>query len=135
MIPDSRGERILLAEDDDALRRMAARALRTSGYDVIEAANGEEALECWDRHPQRIDMLVTDVAMPKIGGLELARLVRQRNAAIRVIYMSGYSQASIATPAELQPDASWISKPFSLRDFLLTIRISLEAAPAMALSL
>lgn len=132
MITNAHGERILLAEDDDALRRMAARALRNNGYHVVEAANGEEALAYWNRNPGGIDMLVTDIVMPKVGGIELARCLRQSDPAIRIIYMSGYSQASIKHQDPLQRDATWISKPFSLRDFLIEIRTCLDAAPAMA---
>ena len=109
---------------------MAARILRSGGYHVVEAANGEEALRHWDEHPGRIDMLVTDVVMPNIGGIELASTLRARHPGIHVIYMSGYSEATIKMRGTLLVDAPWLSKPFSLRDFLCEVRRCFDAAPA-----
>jgi CheY-like chemotaxis protein len=128
------GERILLAEDDAALRRMIARVLLANGYHVVEAANGEEALASWDRQSGGFDMLVTDVVMPKIGGIELASALRERDPRIRVIYMSGYSQAAIERRDTLQPDAIWLSKPFSLRDFIVEVQKDLDAAAGVAMT-
>jgi CheY-like chemotaxis protein len=130
MIPNSRGERILLVEDDDALRRMVARVLRFNGYHVVEAANGEDALASWDRHADRFDMIVTDVVMPGVGGIEVARSLRERHPGLRVIYMSGYSQEAIGRQGTLQPDATWLSKPFSSRAFLVEVRNHFDAAPS-----
>ncbi len=124
------GERILLAEDEVALRRMIARVLLANGYHVVEAADGEEALASWDRQSGGFDMLVTDVVMPKIGGIELASTLRERDPRIRVIYMSGYSQVAVERKDTLQPDAIWLSKPFSLHDFVVEVRKQFDAAPA-----
>jgi two-component system cell cycle sensor histidine kinase/response regulator CckA len=108
---------ILVVEDDDTLRQMAARALRNAGYCVVEAGNGQDALNAAEALG-RFDLLITDVVMPKIGGLELARLLRARDPELRVVYMSGYSEDLLRKQETLESDASWIAKPFSLRELL-----------------
>ena len=117
---------ILVAEDDDALRRLIARILRNAGYAVLEAANGEDALSCAGSHGP-IDLLVTDVAMPKIGGIELAQRLCACDADMRVMYMSGYPEVVIRTHGGLQPGASWMTKPFRTGEFLRQVRSILEA--------
>lgn len=115
------GETILLAEDDDALRQLVARILRNAGYNVLEAADGEDALTCSASHG-RIDLLVTDMVMPRLGGVELARLLCARDAHVRVLYMSGYPNVIVRKLSELGPDASWIAKPFAGSELLAEVR-------------
>ena len=122
-------ETILLAEDDKALRYLVARILRTAGYTVIEAVDGEDALECSARHG-RIDLLVTDMVMPKLGGVELARRLCQRDGDMRVVYMSGYPDAGLGKQSEFEPDASWVSKPFAASDLLQEVRNRLDTPRA-----
>ena len=117
---------ILVAEDDEPLRRLAARVLRNAGYDVLEAADGEEALTCALDHGH-IDLLITDIAMPAMGGVELARRLSACDADMRVIYMSGYSEAAVSRHEELLADASWMTKPFTMAEFLRRVRNTLEA--------
>ena len=118
-------ETILLAEDDKALRYLVARILRSAGYTVIEAVDGEDALECSARHG-RIDLLVTDLVMPKLGGVELARRLCERDGDIRVMYMSGYPDAGLGKRGEVEPDTCWIAKPFAARDLLQEVRNRLD---------
>jgi DNA-binding response OmpR family regulator len=118
------GETILLAEDDDALRELVARILRKAGYNVLEASDGEDALTCSAGHPH-IDLLVTDMVMPKLGGVELARLLCARDAQMRVLYMSGYPDVIVKKRSELGPAASWILKPFAARELLAEVRLRL----------
>jgi DNA-binding response OmpR family regulator len=115
------GETILVAEDDDALRQLVARILRKAGYNVLEASDGEAALACTPSHG-RIDLLVTDMVMPKLGGVELARLLCARDADMRVLYMSGYPDVVVRQRSELGPAASWIVKPFAASDLLAEVR-------------
>ena len=125
-------ETILLAEDDKALRYLVARILRSAGYTVIEAVDGEDALECSARHG-RIDLLVTDMVMPKLGGVELARRLCERDGDIRVMYMSGYPDAGLGKRSEFDPDASWVAKPFAASDLLQEVRHRLDT-PRLARS-
>jgi two-component system cell cycle sensor histidine kinase/response regulator CckA len=121
------GETILLAEDDESLRRLAARVLRNAGYRVLEATNGEDALNGSGDHGQ-IDLLITDVEMPKMGGGELARRLCARDPDLRVVYMSGYSEAALKKHVSLTPEAAWLTKPFSPSDLLREARSQLDAA-------
>jgi len=122
-------ETILLAEDDKALRYLVARILRGGGYTVIEAVDGEDALECSARHGH-IDLLVTDMVMPKLGGVELARRLCERDGDMRVMYMSGYPDAGLGKQSEFEPDASWVAKPFAASDLLREVRNRLDTPRA-----
>lgn len=125
------GKRILLVDDDDALRQMTARILRRDGYHVVEAANGEDGLRHWNEDPGSLDMLITDVVMPKLGGLELARCLRSSRAGIPVMYISGYAEEAIGPDAR-QTASTWLGKPFSPRTLLLEVRNLFDAAAATA---
>ena len=123
---EGRGETILLVEDDEPLRMLAGRILRAAGYAVIDAADGEEALTQADRHPEPIHLLVTDVIMPKLGGVELATRLKLMRPDMRVIYMSGYSEAAIKRQAKVALDACWLGKPFSPHEFLSQVQGRLQ---------
>ena len=115
MAPDLTGSgTILLVEDEDAVRLFAGRALRNKGYRVIEARSGEQALDVL-RGDEAIDVLISDVVMPGMDGVTLARLVRMERPAIRVILISGYSE-DVARNG-IDPDAGihFLPKPFSLK--------------------
>ena len=122
-------ETILLAEDDKALRFLVARILRSAGYTVIEAVDGEDALACSARHGH-IDLLVTDMVMPKLGGVELARRLCASDAGMRVMYMSGYPDAGLGKRSEFESDASWVAKPFAASDLLKEVRNRLDTPRA-----
>jgi two-component system, cell cycle sensor histidine kinase and response regulator CckA len=89
-------ERVLLVEDETALRAGTARILTDRGYDVVVACDGVEALEIFDREAGSIDVVVTDVAMPRMGGHELANNLAKRNAELPIVFMSGYDSGDIA---------------------------------------
>jgi two-component system, cell cycle sensor histidine kinase and response regulator CckA len=125
-----RGETILLVEDDEPLRTLAGRILRTAGYQVVEAADGEEALKHSREHSGPIDLLVTDVVMPKLGGVELATRLNLSHPDMRVVYMSGYSEATMKRRTAMAGDARWIGKPFSPHEFLSEIQIRLQTPRA-----
>lgn len=105
---------ILLVEDEDAVRLFGARALRNKGYSVIEARSGEQAMEVLHGNDQ-IDVLISDVVMPGMDGVTLARFVRMERPAIKVILISGYSE-DVARDG-IDPDAGihFLPKPFSLK--------------------
>lgn len=124
---DRGGGRILLADDEDALRRMEGRILRSGGYHVVEAASGEDALRHWNENPGSIDMLITDVMMPGVGGLELARVLRSAHPGIFIIYMSGYSEGAMQGDVT-QAGSTWLAKPFSPQTLLNEVRKHFGAA-------
>ncbi|HKP58812.1 MAG TPA: response regulator [Polyangiales bacterium] len=106
-------ETILVVEDNDALRAMLCRILRTLGYKVLEAHRARAALELCERSEQRIDLLISDIVMPEMSGIELAHQLRSTHKDMRVLLMSGYSGLAIARYAELDSDIPFLQKPFS----------------------
>jgi signal transduction histidine kinase/DNA-binding LacI/PurR family transcriptional regulator/CheY-like chemotaxis protein len=111
---------VLLVEDDAQVRIMTRRSLETAGYAVIEASDGQEALQLATAHRSTIDLVLTDVVMPKMGGPELVRLLRSTGAAPAVIYMSGY------TTDEVLDDEVLITKPYVESELLERIREALD---------
>ena len=111
------GETILLVEDEPAVRQLFATALDRAGYRVIEARNGQEAMKMFDQHGESIDLLLTDMRMPYMGGAELAHHLRDRRQSLKLICISGYPNTA---DAELQAD--FLAKPFSRDELLSKIR-------------
>lgn len=129
------GETILLAEDDDALRRFAQTTLEDLGYKVLAAANGFEALEIEADHDGAIDLLLSDVVMPELGGFELSRAVLETRPEIKVILMSGYPSRGDLKRIEVPEDIPLLQKPLDPDTIALSVRRSLdgqEVAPGAA---
>ncbi len=129
----ARGETVLLVEDDDALRSLAEEILGDLGYRVIAAENGLAALEAEDEHDGDIDLLLTDVVMPGLGGFEVARVVRASRPGIKVVYMSGYPARGRLKKVDVPPDAPFLQKPFDPDRLARCLRDVLDddgAAPA-----
>jgi CheY-like chemotaxis protein len=121
--PAGRGESILIAEDDEAVRRVAERILETAGYRVSSCAGGVEALELIDDPANRFDLLLADVVMPGMRGDDLARRAVAMRPGLHVLFMSGYSDD--APPSDLGPTAgrvSFIDKPFDAGALLERLR-------------
>jgi two-component system cell cycle sensor histidine kinase/response regulator CckA len=113
------GETVLLVEDEDSVRVMAARILRQRGYTVLEAHNGTAALALVERHEGQIDLLLTDIVMPEMNGIELAERVIGLREGIRVLFMSGYAEGG---PGLGHPGATLLHKPFRAAELLGTVR-------------
>ncbi|HSU12814.1 PAS domain S-box protein [Longimicrobium sp.] len=109
---------VLLAEDEVTVRRLAVRVLSRAGYTVLEAADGEEALRVASAHSGRIDVLVTDVVMPRLGGRLLASRLREARAGVPVIYMSGYTEEAVQRHGVLDPGTGFLGKPFTAEQLL-----------------
>ncbi len=125
-------ETVLLVEDDASVRDFAARALRGAGYGVLSAANGVEALRVLAGVPcDHVAALVTDVVMPQMGGLELARLVQERCPDIPVLFVSGYAErcAAFENPAR---GIALLHKPFMRHSLLMALRDLLDQRAAVA---
>jgi CheY-like chemotaxis protein len=103
---------VLLVEDVKEVRQVTRLVLQRLGYRVLEAANGAAALEVAAAHPDRIDLLLTDVVMPEMSGFELADRIRQQRPAIRLLYMSGYANDAIAALGAADAAVPYLPKPF-----------------------
>jgi two-component system, cell cycle sensor histidine kinase and response regulator CckA len=115
-------ETILLVEDEDVVRVFMCESLRALGYRVIEARGGPEALLYCQRHPEQIDLLLTDVVMPKMSGPQLAEQLAGTFPGLRVLYISGYTDNST-----LRDSSSLLQKPFTAEQLSARIRDVLEA--------
>jgi PAS domain S-box-containing protein len=116
---------ILVVEDDAAVRRAACRILGSEGFRLIEARDGEEALVLARRHEGPIDVVLTDVIMPRLNGLELAQRIAVVRPDSSVIFMSGYASDIITDPGVLAGEALFIQKPFTVRSLLEKIDLAL----------
>jgi CheY-like chemotaxis protein len=103
---------ILLAEDEAFIRKLTSRILETNGYDVLVAADGTEALAIGKRNIGRIDLLLTDVIMPGLGGAELAVELRRSRPDLPILYMSGYAFEALDLE-ELGDGECYLPKPFT----------------------
>jgi signal transduction histidine kinase len=106
-------ETVLLVEDEAAVRELAARVLREHDYTVLEASDGEEALQCIAEALQQIDLLLTDGSMPKIHGSQLAERIIAMHPHIRVLFISGYTHNTLVHRQQLQLGGTFLQKPFS----------------------
>jgi CheY-like chemotaxis protein len=107
------GQTVLIVEDEDALREVTRRIFTRSGYQVITAASGAQAVALAADHDGEIHLLVTDVVMPNMLGKEVAEKVRQLRPDIKLLYISGYARPVLAAQGRLDPDVHLIEKPFS----------------------
>jgi len=115
------GETILLVEDEEGVRRLLTLILHRSGYQVIEASGGQEALDIFDRRASEIDVVLTDMVMPNMTGRELGDRLQTANPTMKIIYMSGYTDDVLRGAGALSPGMSFLAKP--LRPEVLAARI------------
>jgi two-component system cell cycle sensor histidine kinase/response regulator CckA len=113
---------VLIAEDEQALRELVGARMRAEGYKVLEAENGEEALAIAGRYKGDIQLLLTDVIMPKLRGPELASRLRLRYPGMKVIYMSGYTESALAQDGMLERNTVLLQKPFTVKKILEVIQ-------------
>jgi PAS domain S-box-containing protein len=106
-------ETVLLVEDEEIVRKLVREMLETAGYEVLQAADGAEAIALADRYEATIDLLMTDVVMPGLSGQELARRLAERRPGIRVLFTSGYTEDAIANHGVLSPGTAFLEKPFT----------------------
>ncbi|MGA9769106.1 MAG: CHASE3 domain-containing protein [Blastocatellia bacterium] len=120
-------ETLLLVEDDEQVRNLARMALETSGYIVLEAADGAEALEKSMEYNAMIELMVTDVIMPRMSGRELAEKMSQQRPGMKVLYMSGYTDNAIVHHGVLDSGVVFLQKPFSPGEICRKVREVLNA--------
>ena len=115
---ENTGLRILLAEDEDAMRGYLARALENAGYVVVAVDRGTEALPLLES--QHFDLLLSDIVMPEMDGIELAQRCNEVSPRTRVMFITGFAAVTLKASRE-QPQAKVLSKPFHLRDLVLEV--------------
>ncbi|MBA3445621.1 MAG: response regulator [Gemmatimonadales bacterium] len=121
MTPPGR-ETVLVVDDEEMVRRLAARILAGEGYRVLEASGGEEAVRVLQRSSSRIDGVLTDVAMPGLGGRQLGETISRCWPRVRVLFMSGFPARRIVDEGELDPTAPFIQKPFTSEQLTRKVR-------------
>jgi CheY-like chemotaxis protein len=120
-------ETILLVEDEELVRRMTRTALESCGYRVVEAREGAEALVVARRNQGELDLVLTDLVMPRMGGVELVDRLREEWPEIRVLFMSGYVRRAGGGSAALPAGAALLEKPFGPREVTRKVREALDA--------
>lgn len=108
--------RILLAEDDESMRRFLAKALDTAGHEVVSFGQGDTAFEQL-RHDV-FDILLTDIVMPEMDGIELARRASELDPTLKIMFITGFAAVALNPETETPKDAKVLSKPFHLRDLV-----------------
>ena len=118
-------QRILLAEDDEDMRRFLVKALEKAGYDVIAFGNGFEAYERLKEEP--FTLLLTDIVMPEMDGIELARKASELDPELKIMFITGFAAVALNPDNQAPKDAKILSKPFHLRDLVDQVERMLAA--------
>jgi two-component system cell cycle sensor histidine kinase/response regulator CckA len=113
---------ILLVEDEEGLRALNARGLISRGYKVIEAGNGVEAIEQFEQHGGDVDLVVSDVVMPEMDGPTLFKELRQRNSALKIIFVSGYAEDAFQKSLPDPEQFNFLPKPFTLKQLVAVVK-------------
>jgi two-component system cell cycle sensor histidine kinase/response regulator CckA len=119
-------EVILLVEDEDGLRRLLRTFLEDSGYNVLEARHGGEGLALCGKRQEPIDLLLTDIVMPKMGGRELAEQAKPLHSEMKVLFMSGYTDDTLIREGIEVRDTPFLQKPFTLTELAHMVREVLD---------
>src|SRR5207253_3003995 len=125
--PRSGDERILLVEDNDAVRRLAREVLADAGYTVLEAASPREAIDLFQTLDEPVDLLVTDVVMPGMNGRQLADELRLHRPDLRVLFTSGYTDDTVIARGVLEQGMAFLQKPFGAEQLERKTRDVLDA--------
>jgi CheY-like chemotaxis protein len=112
--PANKLETVLVVEDEAGIRALVRKILRRQGYEVLESSNGEEALAICREHAGQIDLLITDVIMPQVGGRELVDRFHELRSDAKVLYVSGYTDDSTIYSGKFPPGTAFLQKPFTL---------------------
>ena len=120
--------RILLAEDDDSMRDFLAKALNRAGHEVDAVADGEEGLDALGEAPGAYELLLTDIVMPGVDGIELARRAAQIDTCLKIMFITGFAAVALNAGEATPNQAKVLSKPFHLRDLVDEVAKVMAAA-------
>jgi PAS domain S-box-containing protein len=123
-------ETILLVEDNDAVRRLAFLSLQSYGYRILQASDGPQAANIAEQHQGRIDLLATDLVMPRMSGRELAQALLPRFPHMKVLYLSGYTDDAVVRHGILESDVNFLQKPFTPSSLANKVRQALDQSPS-----
>jgi two-component system cell cycle sensor histidine kinase/response regulator CckA len=126
--PRGRSETILVVEDEAMVRSFAFAALRHAGYVVFQAPNGSAALKFLEGHPGQVDLVLTDIVMPRMTGRDLAEAIWARQPGLPILFMSGYSDDEVIRRGVTLAGANFISKPFTIDALATAVRVQLDRA-------
>jgi len=123
-VPEAVGgtETILLVEDEESVRQLVRDTLLAKGYQVLEAENGEAGLAAAARHQGKIDLVITDVVMPGMGGREMVKQLIEAHPGTRVLYLSGYTEDAIISDGSIEKGTAFLQKPFTLQSLSRKVR-------------
>jgi PAS domain S-box-containing protein len=124
--PAAKGETVLVVEDEAAVRKLTVQSLADLGYKVVEAENGELALDLLDQNPE-ISLLFTDVVMPQMNGHQLAQEASRRKPGLKVLYTTGYTRNAVVHNGVLDPGVKLLHKPFTLDALAHAIRRAIDS--------
>ena len=119
-------ETVLLVEDEPSVRRLAARVLRELGYTVLEAEQGEHGLNLFGEHASTVDLIVTDIVMPRMGGYDMMARIQSGHGPRKVLYMSGYTENAVLRSNLIEHSINFLQKPFSPRTLAIKVREVLD---------
>lgn len=128
--PETTLETILVVEDEGGIRALVRKILRRQGYQVLEASHGDEALRVLTESGQKIDLLLTDVMMPGMNGVELSQRALAQDNTLKVLFVSGYTDESVLEAGQFPPGTSFLQKPFTLGSLLGKVREVLDNSAA-----
>jgi two-component system cell cycle sensor histidine kinase/response regulator CckA len=120
------GETVLIAEDEEGVRELLRKVLGDHGHAVLEARHGRDALMVADRYERPIDLLITDVVMPEIGGGELVQRLQSQRPGLKVLYISGYTNDEIVRRGVRRTEAHFLQKPFTSQELMRKVRQVLD---------
>jgi two-component system, cell cycle sensor histidine kinase and response regulator CckA len=126
---------ILLVEDESVVREVTRQVLEHAGYEVVECAGPQEALRLAAAHRGRIGLLLSDVVMPEMNGLDLARRIQAIQPSLTTIFMSGYAESAVLQKAARNPRSTYIRKPFTVDLLLTRVATTLAGEPATSAEL
>jgi len=119
-------ETILLVEDEDMVRELTVRILEEKGYQVLESSRGEIAMEVSKKYKSPIDLMITDIVMPGMGGKKLVQKIKKHRPQLKILYISGYTDEIISQHGVLEEGTHFLQKPFLPQSFLTKIREILD---------
>jgi CheY-like chemotaxis protein len=125
-LPQVGTETLLLVEDEAAVRASVRRLLEWHGYTVLEARNGEDALRVYEDNESGIDLVLTDLVMPEMGGHELVERLRARHPGLRVLFMSGYTERAFTSNGAMPLGTGFVEKPFTVETLMRRLREVLD---------